>query len=657
MSTASGHQSLPARFGRYVLLSHLGRGGMADIFRGVALGAGGFAKPVVVKRVLPEATQQQAAVQMFIEEARLSALLQHMNIAQIFDFGEQRGEYFIAMEFIHGRDLYDLMKRVAARGQGLPVHLACYIAMEVLKGLDYAHRARSAAGEPLHLVHRDVNPTNIILSFEGEVKLLDFGVALVGSTGNADSTINVRGKPGYIPPEQLARKKPDGRGDIFALGITLYEMLSRRHAFKPGPLMDVLKQTIALKARPLRLQDAAPFLPEPLCTVVNRCVLANPDERYQTAADVLDALDEFLLSAGLRVSQRDLAALLASYYEPEVRAPPVQPPIPPALLAQEPPPAQPTTPSADTYAVREPGGGLSLTKLGEDDVRLLFASGKLSPQAQVSQSGGPFLPPSAFPGLSATAASAQERLEARLAKARPPRYAGNLGRVSPLRVIARLMLARATGRLHFEQNRTHKELFLKAGQIIAVRSSLAADRFGPFLLSTGKLSVEQWQRAVENTRPFRGRLVDALLASRVLSPAELAEWTREHRRTVALSLLGWTGGRYAFFEGEAPITDGTEERLGGLALLNEGLRAHYPLERLVREQESLRNKPLHRNPDPPVAASDLALSATELRASSLLNKPGNTLSAALAELKRPEDEVALRRVALLFTEVGLLAAA
>jgi|GEM_PF-2934908 len=653
MSTASGYQTLPARFGRYVLLNHLGRGGMADIFRGVALGAGGFAKQVVVKRVLPEATQQESAVQMFIEEARLSALLQHMNIAQIFDFGEQRGEYFIAMEFIHGRDLYDLMKRVTARGQGIPVHLACYIAMEVLKGLDYAHRARSAAGEPLHLVHRDVNPTNIILSFEGEVKLLDFGVALVGSSNSGDVATNVRGKPGYIPPEQLARKKPDGRGDIFALGITLYEMLTRRHAFKPGPVMDVLKQTVTLKARPLRLQDAAPFLPEPLCAVVNRCILANPDERYQTAGDVLDALDEFLMSAGLRVSQRDLAALMASYYEPEVRAPPVQPPIPPALLAQEAAPAQP---AALTYAVREPGGGLSLAKLGEDDVRLLFASGKLSPQAQVSQAGGPFLPPSAFPGLSAVATSAQERLDARLAKARPPRYAGTVGRVAPLRVIARLMLAKATGRLHFEQNRTHKELFLRAGQIIAVRSSLAADRFGPFLLQTGKLSVEQWQRAVENTRPFSGRLIDALLASRVLSPSELAEWTREHRRTVALSLLGWSGGRYAFFEGEAPITDGTEERLGGLALLNEGLRAHYPLERLVREQEALRHKPLHRNPDAPVAASDLALSASELRASSLLNKPGNTLSAALAELKRPEDEVALRRVALLFTEVGLLAA-
>jgi serine/threonine-protein kinase len=126
---------------------------------------------------------------------------------------------------------------------------------------------------------------------------------------------------------------------------------------------------------------------------------------------------------------------------------------------------------------------------------------------------------------------------------------------------------------------------------------------------------------------------------------------------VALGLLGWTRGRYAFFEREQPRVDGTEEKLGGLALLNEGLRAHYPLERLVREQEPLRHRPLYRNLDAPVVASDLALSASELRAASLLNKPGNTLSGALAELKRPEDEVALRRVALLFTEIGLLAAA
>jgi serine/threonine-protein kinase len=650
MSNPSGHPTLPARFGRYVLLSHLGRGGMADIYRGVALGAGGFAKPVVVKRVLPEAILQESAVKMFIEEARLSALLQHMNIAQIFDFGEHRGEYFIAMEFIHGRDLHDMMRRMAARGQGIPVHIACYIAMEVLKGLDYAHRARSAAGEPLQLVHRDVNPTNIIISFEGEVKLLDFGVALVGNSG---STNNVRGKPGYIPPEQLARKKADGRGDIFALGITLYEMLARRHAFKQGTVMDVLKQTVALRARPLRLQDAAPFLPEPLCNVVNRSVLANPDERYQTAADVLDALDEFLLSAGLRVSQRDLAALMATCYEPEVRTPPVQPPIPPGLLAQEAPPETP----GPTYTVREPGGGLYLMKLGEEDVRVLFASGKLSPDVQVSQSGGPFLSPSAFPRLSAAANAAHERLAARRATTPRPRYAGNLTLASPLRVMARLMLARVTGRLHFEDNRVHKELFLKAGQIIAVRSSLAADRFGPFLLSQGKLTTEQWQRAVEGTRPFSGRLLESLLSARVLSPAELAEWTREHRCSVALGLLTWARGRYAFFENETPINDGTEERLGGLALLNEGLRMHYPLERLVREQEPLRHKPLYRNLDAPVTANDLSLSASELRAASLLNKPGNTLSSALAELKRPEDEVSLRRVALLFTEVGLLASA
>jgi eukaryotic-like serine/threonine-protein kinase len=647
MSTPSGHPTLPARFGRYVLLSHLGRGGMADIYRGVALGAGGFAKTVVVKRVLPEAILQESAVKMFIEEARLSALLQHMNIAQIFDFGEQRGEYFIAMEFIHGRDLHDMMRRMTARGQGIPVHIACYIAMEVLKGLDYAHRARAASGEPLHLVHRDVNPTNIIISFEGEVKLLDFGVALVG---NAGSSNNVRGKPGYIPPEQLARKKADGRGDIFALGVTLYEMLARRHAFKPGTVMDVLKQTVALRARPLRLQDAAPFLPEALCTVVNRSVLANPDERFQTAADVLDALDEFLLSAGLRVSQRDLAALMATCYEPEVRAPPVQPPIPPALLAQE-------APAGPTYTVREPGGGLYLMKLGEEDVQLLFASGKLSPDVQVSQSGGPFMAPSAFPRLATTAQSARERLTSRHATASRPRYAGNLTLAPPLRVMTRLMLTRVTGRLHFEDNRVHKELFLKAGQIIAVRSSLAADRFGPFLLNAGKLTPEQWQRAVDGTRPFSGRLLEALLNARALSPTELAEWTREHRRSVALGLLTWARGRYAFFENESPITDGTEERLGGLALLNEGLRMHYPLERLVREQEALRHKPLYRNLDAPVAANDLSLSASELRAASLLNKPGHTLSSALAELKRPEDEVALRRVALLFTEVGLLASA
>ena len=544
MSKPSGDSSLPARFGRYVLLSHLGRGGMADIYRGIALGADGFAKPVVVKRVLPEATQQEAAVKMFIEEARLSALLQHMNIAQIFDFGEHRGEYFIAMEFIHGRDLHDMMRRVGAKGQGVPVHIACYIAMEVLKGLDYAHRARSALGEPLHLVHRDVNPTNIILSFEGEVKLLDFGVALVGNT---DSGNNVRGKPGYIPPEQLTRKKADARGDIFALGITLYEMLARKHAFKPGTMMDVLKQTVALRADRCGCRTPPPSCP-------SRCAPSSTAASSPTRTSATSRPPRCSTRSTSSSCPPACACPSATWprygasYEPEVRTPPVQPPSPRDCSPRSAPAPQAAAP---TYTVREPGGGLFLMKLGEEDVQLLFASGKLSPEAQVSQSGGPFLPPSAFPRLSAAAVSARERLEARRATARP-RFAGDLARVPPVRVMARLMLSRATGRLHFEHNRTHKELFLKAGQIIAVRSSLAADRFGPFLLNTGKLSQEQWLRAVENTRPFTGRLLDALLAARVLSPSELAEWSREHRRTVALQPARLDGGPLRLLRARGP---------------------------------------------------------------------------------------------------------
>jgi serine/threonine-protein kinase len=641
-------QALPARFGRYVLLSHLGRGGMADIYRAKAFGAGGFAKPMVVKRVLPEVLKQQSAVKMFIEEARLSAVLQHMNIAQIFDFGEQRGEYFLAMEFIHGRDLNDLMRRAASFGQAIPVHIVCFIAMEVLKGLDYAHRARSAAGEPLNLVHRDVNPANVLISFEGEVKLSDFGVAVVGNAAAGGN--DVRGKPGYIPPEQLARKKADARGDIFALGITLYEMLAQRPAFS-GEVMDVLKATLALKNRPLLLKEAMPSLPDALCAVVDKCVLANPDERYQSAADVIDALGDFLLSAGQRVSPRDLAALMASFYEANVRASPVDPPIPEELLSQE----VPAAPAAPTFSVREQGG-LTLTQLAEDDVQLLFASGRLSLDAQVSQSGGPFLPPSAFPKFSAAATAAGERLRAQRERAAPPRFAGDLAQVPPLRVLARLMVARATGRLHLENNRAHKEVFLKAGQITSVRSSVPTDRFGPFLLAGGKLSKAQWDRAVENTRPFAGRLLDALLVSQVVSPSDLAELARAHRRAVALSVLAWNRGRYAFFERETAVNDGTEENLGGVALLNEGLRTHYPLERLTQAQEALKDRRLYRNLEAPVAADQLALSAPEMRAASQL-KPGASLAEALAELKRPEDEVALRRVALLFTEIGILAAA
>ncbi|HSP77208.1 MAG TPA: protein kinase [Myxococcaceae bacterium] len=592
-SAARGEQELPARFGRYVLLSRLGRGGMADVYRAQALGAGGFVKPVVIKRIQPEVLRQQSSVRMFIEEARLSAVLQHQNIVQIFDFGEHQGEYFLAMEWVHGKDLHDLTRRAAERGQGVPLPLACYIAMEVLAGLDSAHRACSATGEPLNLVHRDVNPTNVLLSFEGEVKLTDFGVARVGA-----GPCEVRGKPGYIPPEQLTRKEPDARGDLFALGITLWELLAGKAPFQ-GETLEVLKQTVALKHRPLRLAEVAPEVPAALCEVVDRCVRAHPEERYASAAEALDALGDFLQSAGLRVSQRALAAWMASLYTPEERARPVEPPLSvepprPVVARTPPPPASPSRPGAPRAAPREPST--------------------------------------------------------------PPHLAGELGRVPPVRLLARLMVAKATGKLRFENQRQAKELFFKAGRLVSVRSNLEEDRLGRYLLANGKLSPEQWLRAAGTLTPVSGRLPEALLASRVLTPNELAESLHSHRCAVALGVLRWTSGRFAFHEHELPARDGTEDCLGGLPLLNEGVRAHYTLERLARDQEPLRDTPLLRNPRAPITQDELALSASELRAVSLL-KPGGTLGSALSSLRRPEDELPLRRVALLFTEVGLLDAA
>jgi len=605
-SEASANRELPTRFGRYVLLSRLGKGGMADVYRAQALGASGFVKPVVIKRIQPEVLRQQSSVRMFIEEARLSAVLQHQNIVQIFDFGEHQGEYFLAMEWVHGKDLYDLTRRASERGQKVPLPLACYIAMGVLAGLDSAHRACSAAGEPLKLVHRDVNPTNVLLSFEGEVKLTDFGVARVGV-----GPCEVRGKPGYIPPEQLTRKEPDARGDLFALGVTLWELLAGRPPFQ-GETLEVLKQTVALKHRPLRLKEVAPEVPAALCEVVDRCVRANPDERYASAAEALDALGDFLQSAGLRVSQRALAAWMASLYTPEERTRPVDPPLP----VESARPAESTRPA--------------------ESVRPVESARPVEVRAPQS--------PASLPRV-----TTQE-------PATPPHLAGELERVPPVRLLARLMVARATGKLRFENQRQAKELFFKAGRLVSVRSNLEEDRLGRYLLANGKLSPEQWLRAAGTLTPLSGRLPEALLASRVLTPNELAESLHSHRSAVALGVLRWTSGRFSFHEHELPARDGTEDCLGGLPLLNEGVRTHYSLERLARDQESLRDTPLLRNPHAPITQDELALSASELRAVSLL-KPGGTLGSALSSLRRPEDELPLRRVALLFTEVGLLDAA
>ncbi|ATB29489.1 serine/threonine-protein kinase [Melittangium boletus] len=301
-------------FGKYELVSKLAAGGMAVTYRARMRGAAGVTKPVVIKQILPHFADEPAFVEMFVSEARVAAALTHGNIAQVFDFGEIDGQYFLAMEFVHGQPLSKLMRRAQRMGlPGLPVPLALYIASQICDGLDYAHRHRGEDGEPLGLVHRDVSPDNVLISYEGQVKVIDFGIAKATSVVETrTSPGTLKGKYPYFSTEQARGEQDlDARSDTFAVGVVLYEMLCGRRPYE-GEFAVVLPRLLAGDyPAPSALNPA--ITPE-LEAVIGTAMALDRGERYPTAQAFSEALREQLYSSWPRFSPSLVAQLLGHLF-------------------------------------------------------------------------------------------------------------------------------------------------------------------------------------------------------------------------------------------------------------------------------------------------------------------------------------------------------
>lgn len=219
-------------FGKYFLLDKLGTGGMAEIYKAKTFGSDGFEKTVVIKKILPHWANDPEFVRMLVDEAKLSVMLDHPNIVDVMDLGSVENTYYIAMACIDGFDLKTLMNRMEEKGRKIPIDIAAYVTMQSAAGLDYAHKKIGPDGQPLNIIHRDVSPHNILLSYNGDVKISDFGIAKAASKGSFTATGMLKGKFSYMSPEQTRGETLNQQSDIFSLGIVLYEMLTGKKMFR-----------------------------------------------------------------------------------------------------------------------------------------------------------------------------------------------------------------------------------------------------------------------------------------------------------------------------------------------------------------------------------------------------------------------------------------
>jgi eukaryotic-like serine/threonine-protein kinase len=304
---------LPRRFGRYVLFDQIGKGGMARIYLARAESDLGAERLLVLKQILPLLSNSREFSQLFIDEAKLSACLTHGNIVQVIDLGREDGQLYIAMEYVEGFDLRELLRHCTKHKVPLPLEFALLVSVEILRALDYAHKKRDDSGQPLGIVHRDVSPSNVLLSFEGEVKLCDFGIARAIGIGSELSQAAIRGKAAYMSPEAARGQELDARSDVFSSGIILWELLSGRRLYAGTVSLE-----LAARAEIPELPDVGYPEQARLYGIVKKALAAEREQRFANARDMLRELEAYLSATKLMASPVRFGAWLTTHFGREI---------------------------------------------------------------------------------------------------------------------------------------------------------------------------------------------------------------------------------------------------------------------------------------------------------------------------------------------------
>jgi serine/threonine protein kinase len=303
-------------FGKYEVLRHLANGGMAEIYLARTTGIEGFEKLMVVKRMLPALAAEPESVRLFLNEARLAAQLQHPNVVQVHDVDVEDGDYFIAMEYVHGVDARRLQARARERGMPVPLDIALSIVIDVCAGLHYAHERTDRGGKPLHIIHCDVSPSNVLVALDGRAKVADFGVAKAGGTSAETRQTALRGKFGYMSPEQCLGEKLDRRSDVYAIALLLAELTTGTRMFVGASDYEIMKQVI--EEQPPRPGEIVRGYPRALEKVVLKGLARVREDRWESAQELQLQLEAFARERKLALSPVHVARYLESIFGEEI---------------------------------------------------------------------------------------------------------------------------------------------------------------------------------------------------------------------------------------------------------------------------------------------------------------------------------------------------
>ncbi|MDB4988085.1 MAG: Serine/threonine protein kinase [Myxococcaceae bacterium] len=531
----------------YLMERRLAAGGMAEVFVAKRMGPHGFEKRVALKRILPQFAIDADFVHMFIDEARLAARLSHANIVQVFDFGKHEGTFFIAMELIDGSNVNQLLRAVALRDDAVPLDVALHITAESAHALSYAHALRDDQGEPLRIVHRDVSPANLLLTRDGHVKLSDFGIARAASFEARTQTGQLRGKLGYMSPEQVLGRELDGRSDVFTLTTIFTEMLIAEPLFGKGQDLDVLMRIRDVDLSVL--ESTKRRVPNDLRGLIERGLARRPEDRPDSAT-FLRMLQEVMQRRAVTSSASRLARLLARLELVEML--PGEEPVPSSVKPESylgldldhgtDDLTEPNLTETIRYRVRSESGligPMSYSELVE-----LILSGHVDSDTMVSRAGLNFDRAIKLDELRRFLST--PALQWRARELSTPEWGGNLSGSSLLPVVYRIVRGQETGVLHLRAGDRQKKIYFVSGRPDYVASTDRHELLGEHLIRTNVCLRMEVDMALAVLHRYDGRLGDALVGLGILRPMALVRAVQSQVRLRLLDAFHWRAGEWTF---------------------------------------------------------------------------------------------------------------
>src|SRR5580658_1857542 len=573
----------PLRLGPYELLRRIATGGMAEVYLARRAGPHGFQKLVAVKRILPQYTRDPDFVAMFVDEARVCARLSHPNIVQVFDFGEQDGELYMAMEYVEGTTGARLVRAAAARGDDVPLDVCLHIVLSILRALDYAHGVRDDDGQSIRLVHRDVSPGNVLIDRSGGVKLTDFGIARAAEIERRTDAGQLKGKLGYMSPEQVVGRELDARSDIFTVGIVMAELLVLRPLFSGAQDLDVL----------MRIRDAdvsvidrsGARIPDDVRAVLLRALSRDPSLRWPSAAAMIEAFEELARRRRLQTGPSRLAAFVERLGLPEevdLDAPTDESDTTLRFIQRvgsSPPSAAPAgDPASPTvYRIKRLDGTL-LGPVPLPQLVELFATGQVGTTCSIARAQGRFKPVTRYPELARFASSPALQWDVAL-----PADAIDRGQLDPARLPTRIFhmaVRRETGVLVLQDGPRKKRTFFVEGSPECVTSTEKHELLGEFLIRRGQVLRMELEMALAVLPRFGGRIGDALVGIGVLRPIELFRAIHDQTQERLVEIFRWKRGEIAFARGMRSQEETFPLGVDTYELIGRGIRHGYRYEEL-----------------------------------------------------------------------------